>query len=121
MSIFQASKCGVRLAVLMGAVLFTAYPLWAQTPMLPRPAPPPVRTAVDLDGDLTAWQNVLVARVIDQADELLGATLQPISDALRAQLALPAGEGLLVASLRSDGPSAQAGLKQNDILLALAD
>src|SRR5439155_26214130 len=36
-------------------------------------------------------------------------------------LASPAGQGLLVASLRGDGPSALAGLKQNDILLTLAD
>jgi C-terminal processing protease CtpA/Prc len=44
-----------------------------------------------------------------------------VGDALRAQLDIPTGRGLLVASLRGDSPSAQAGLKQNDILLSLAD
>jgi serine protease Do len=57
----------------------------------------------------------------EQGDELLGATLQPVGDALRAQLDIAAGQGLLVAAIRADGPSAQAGLKQNDILLMLAD
>jgi membrane-associated protease RseP (regulator of RpoE activity) len=65
--------------------------------------------------------NAFVAGFVDQADETLGATLQPVGEALRAQLNIPAGQGLLVASLRGVGPSAQAGLKQNDILLTLAD
>jgi len=53
-------------------------------------------------------------------DEFLGATLESLNDPLRAQLNLPAGQGILVASLRGDGPSAQAGLKAYDILLTLA-
>ncbi len=65
--------------------------------------------------------NLLVARLVDPTDGLLGATLQPVGDVLRAQLDIPAGQGLLVASLRGDGPSAQAGVLQNDILLSLAD
>lgn len=67
------------------------------------------------------WSQILVGQLVDPADELLGATLQPVSEALRAQLAVPAGQGVVVASLRGDGPSAQAGLKQNDILLMLGD
>jgi membrane-associated protease RseP (regulator of RpoE activity) len=54
-------------------------------------------------------------------DEVLGVTLQPVSDVLRAQLDLPPDRGVLVASLAGDGPAAQAGLKANDILLELAD
>jgi C-terminal processing protease CtpA/Prc len=57
----------------------------------------------------------------DQGDEVLGATLKPVGDALRAQLEIPAGQGLLVSSLRNDGPSALAGLKLNDVILTLAD
>src|SRR5260221_1738331 len=65
--------------------------------------------------------QLLLARALEQGDENLGATLQPISDALRAQLDLPSGQCLLVASLRADGPGALAGLKRDDILLSLAD
>src|SRR5262249_4482623 len=75
---------------------------------------------LDVDGD-GLLSEVVVARVQDPADEVLGATLQPAGDALRAQLAPPPGQGLLVAAMRADGPSAQAGLKQNDLLVALAD
>lgn len=39
------------------------------------------------------------------------------SPALRAQLNLPEGKGLLVASVVDDGPAAKAGIKQHDVLL----
>ncbi len=64
------------------------------------------------------WDQVLLT-VRDPADELLGATLQPIDDTMRSQLDIPAGQGLLITALRGDGPSAQVGLKPNDILLTL--
>jgi membrane-associated protease RseP (regulator of RpoE activity) len=63
----------------------------------------------------------LAIEVRDPQEELLGATLASLSDALRSQLNVPAGQGLLVASMRSDGPSAQAGLKPYDVLLTLAE
>jgi membrane-associated protease RseP (regulator of RpoE activity) len=66
-------------------------------------------------------EQLLLARLVNAADEILGATIQPVGDSLRAQLEIPAGQGLLVASVLADGPSAQAGLKANDILLTLAD
>lgn len=64
---------------------------------------------------------ITLGAMTNPADELLGATLTPVSDTLRAQLAIPAGRGLLATNLRNDGPSAQAGVKANDILLTLAD
>lgn len=54
-------------------------------------------------------------------DELFGATLSGISDSLRTQLNIPAGQGVLVSNLRPDGPSATVGLQLNDILLTLSD
>jgi C-terminal processing protease CtpA/Prc len=57
----------------------------------------------------------------DPADELFGATLSSVGDAARAQLGIPAGQGLIVSNLRADGPSAAAGLKLHDILLTLSD
>jgi C-terminal processing protease CtpA/Prc len=75
----------------------------------------------DADSSTNLVNEVLVGGLKEPADELLGATLQPVGDTLRAQLAIPAGQGLLVAALRADGPAAQAGLKQNDVLLTLAD
>jgi C-terminal processing protease CtpA/Prc len=83
------------------------------------------RAVLDYDNAGTAKDvSALLTQVLvtyDQGDETLGATLKPIDDALRAQLDIPAGQGVLVFSLRHDGPSAQAGLKVNDILLSLAD
>jgi membrane-associated protease RseP (regulator of RpoE activity) len=69
---------------------------------------------------LKDW-NWSIARLRDTADDMLGATLQPVGDTLRTQLGIPAGEGLVVEGLRGEGASAQAGLQQNDILLSLAD
>src|SRR5262245_51690346 len=52
--------------------------------------------------------NSLLFTIVDTGDEVLGASLASLNDALRSQLNVPAGQGILVASLRSDGPSAQA-------------
>jgi serine protease Do len=125
---FHWSRKAAVSAALIGMALLAAYPVLAQNPTSPKAdnerdydrARLLLSTALDADRDrLTA--GFLLGAIRDPADELLGATLQPISDALRAQLEIPAGQGLLVASLQGDGPSAQAGLKQNDVLLTLAD
>jgi hypothetical protein len=42
-------------------------------------------------------------------------------DALRAQLELPAGQGVLVNQVVEESPAAKAGLKQYDVLLACHD
>lgn len=60
-----------------------------------------------------------LAVIRDPADGALGATLEPVGDPLRAQLGLAKEEGLVVAALAGDGPAAQAGLKEKDILLRL--
>lgn len=75
------------------------------------------------DAKLSEPINVseLAFEVRDPQQELLGATLAPLSDALRTQLNVAAGQGVVVASLRNGGPSAQAGLKLHDVLLSLAD
>jgi C-terminal processing protease CtpA/Prc len=65
--------------------------------------------------------RLMWARFINSTDQLLGANLEPVGDALRAQLDIAAGQGLLVSSVRADGPSAVAGLKPNDVLLTLGD
>jgi hypothetical protein len=46
-----------------------------------------------------------------------GATFEKPSDALRAQLELPAGEGLVVVRVEEGGLAEAAGLKKNDVLL----
>jgi C-terminal processing protease CtpA/Prc len=128
MSESRWSRKVLLLTALIGTTLLAAYPVPAQDPAASKPDSQGVRERAlfrlteiadfDRDGFPDKW---VVASLRDPADELLGATLQPVTDALRAQLEIPAGQGLLVASVRADGPSAQAGLKQNDILLTLAD
>src|SRR5690349_8126864 len=44
---------------------------------------------------LSTLGEVLVARLHDPTDEMLGATLRPVDDVLRAQLGIAAGRGLL--------------------------
>jgi C-terminal processing protease CtpA/Prc len=60
-----------------------------------------------------------VTGIYDPIDQTLGATLSGLTDALRTQLNVPTGQGLVVDSLRADGPCALAGLKQYDVLLTL--
>src|SRR5260370_14083667 len=45
---------------------------------------------------LSAYRHWTIARLQGPADDLLGATMQPVGDALRAQLDIPAGQGLVV-------------------------
>jgi serine protease Do len=114
---------GLVLALLIGTAFLVVSPVRAQNDKARRSAYESLGGAA---GDNQAAKSA--ARVLDyevslevQADEPHGATLQPVGDALRAQLGLPTGQGLLVVSVRDESPSAQAGLKQNDILLSLAD
>ncbi len=51
----------------------------------------------------------------------IGVMCVPIDDALRAQLQLDEGEGLLVRDVVADGPAAKAGVQQYDVLLSAAD
>src|SRR5262245_49317730 len=74
----------------------------------------PVPVNIYYDQSASSNQSALnwtIARLWDSADDLLGATLQPVGDTLRAQLDIPAGQGLVVEGLRGDGASAQVGLQ----------
>ena len=70
-------------------------------------------------GPLSVEWNEAIALITDPDDQTLGASLQPVGAALRAQLGLPEKQGLVVASLIGDGAAAQAGLHEKDILLSL--
>lgn len=49
----------------------------------------------------------------------LGVHTIPLSETVRAQIDIPEGEGILLEFLAPDGPAAQAGLAENDVLLKL--
>lgn len=49
----------------------------------------------------------------------IGVGLAPADDTLRAQLNLPAGEGLVVTTVEAESPAAKAGMAQHDILVSL--
>jgi membrane-associated protease RseP (regulator of RpoE activity) len=66
-------------------------------------------------------QDLTYAVFLGQGDESLGMTLSEASAAIRSQLALPEGQGVVVASVAGGGPADQVGLKVNDILLTLGD
>jgi serine protease Do len=83
---------------------------------------------------LPAWENLhfqnaergALAQWLFQLDSksdanALGANLGQPDRAVRAQLGLPDGRGLVMFSLTPGGPAAQAGLAENDILLTLGE
>ncbi len=49
----------------------------------------------------------------------IGVSVTPLEPALRAQLQIPANQGLIATSVMDDSPAAKAGLKVNDILLSI--
>ncbi|QVL32140.1 PDZ domain-containing protein [Telmatocola sphagniphila] len=65
--------------------------------------------------------EVLYDRALVKIRNIYGASLSPISDTARAQLKIPSGQGLQVNNLDDQGPAQKIGLKDNDILLTLAD
>ncbi|MBI3860623.1 MAG: PDZ domain-containing protein [Planctomycetia bacterium] len=84
---------------------------------------------VDLDND--GWLDVFVAGAVGQqatptppqamSEYWIGVDGTPPDDALRVQLELPAGQGLLVNQVVDGGPAAKAGLKQFDVLLTASE
>jgi membrane-associated protease RseP (regulator of RpoE activity) len=115
--------------VVLGLATLVGTRAGAQAP--PTVAPPlqHVQYAVELlqqapvqQRDFAAQQLYDVLVAAGPADDATGgATLEPVDDSLRAQLDLPKGQGLVVASLNPDSPAAQVGLQANDILLKLAE
>ncbi|NQU23580.1 MAG: PDZ domain-containing protein [Candidatus Nealsonbacteria bacterium] len=61
--------------------------------------------------------NVVVTASLKLSDYWVGLACRPASDALRAQLRLPKGEGLVVDHVVEKGPAAKAGVQQHDVLL----
>jgi len=51
----------------------------------------------------------------------IGVACEPLPAALRAQLNLPEGKGVLLEDVIPDGPAAKAGLEQFDVLLSIGD
>ncbi len=66
-------------------------------------------------------QTVVRYRSSDPLGAKFGVVLAGADDALRAQLAIPAGEGVVVISVKPEGLAGQAGLKGNDVITALGD
>ena len=64
-----------------------------------------------------AMQIVTPAGVMETGKFWLGMMCTPAPEVLRAQMALPAGTGLVVQEIVPDGPAAKAGLQRYDILL----
>lgn len=54
-----------------------------------------------------------------RAGAWMGVRSAPVSEALRAQIEIPAGQGVVLEVVAPGGPAARAGLVVNDILLTL--
>lgn len=54
-------------------------------------------------------------------DRWIGVGCGPVPEAVRAQLALPEKQGLIVLSVHDDSPAKKAGLKEHDVLIKAGD
>ncbi len=54
-------------------------------------------------------------------DYWLGLVCRPVDDALRAQLGLPEGQGVLVEKVVPDSPAAKAKIQPHDVLVSAGD
>ena len=68
---------------------------------------------MDIAGSTEIWRLRLRA-------SLIGVEVRRASDTLRAQLALPEDQGVVVTKVIDGGPAHQAGLERHDVLLTMA-
>ena len=61
--------------------------------------------------------QIEVPQPVKPSDYWLGIAFRPLGEALREQLALPEGQGLLVEQVIRETPAARAEVKRHDILL----
>ena len=94
-------------------------------PMPPKAETPPRRPFDDADEGNMRGAGAAANRAADRArpasPRRLGATFAPVPDAVREQLDLPDGVGLLVDSVEPGSPAVAAGLKRFDILTRFND
>ncbi len=94
--------------------------------LAPQAERPPRRPFDDADEGNMRGDGAVANRAADRARPAasrrrLGTTFAPIPDAVREQLDLPDGVGLLVDSVEPESHAAAAGLKRFDILTRLND
>lgn len=67
-----------------------------------------------------AQRDVLV-QVNEEPKQWLGVFCRPVDEALREQLQIPAGQGIVVDGVAKDSPAEKAGLERHDVLLSVDD
>jgi PDZ domain len=79
------------------------------------------KITVDADGKVSVTdgneKDVPKSDAISESGGWLGVHTIPLPDALRDQLDIPDGKGIVAEFIADDGPAAAAGMKANDVLL----
>jgi len=96
---------------------------------MPRPRPQPPQPPQQLMQNRPGWEDELMrahgfgaggGRGRNNAT-FLGVSVTPLPDSLRGRLQLPAGIGMVVASVEPGSPAQQAGIQPNDVLHKIDD
>lgn len=69
--------------------------------------------------DPPAAADVVPEAPVELPDRWIGVACEPVPPAVRAQLSVPEGQGILVGQVVPDSPADKAGIKQFDVLVAV--
>lgn len=109
----------VALAGLIAAPAMAQQP--ADQPAKPNAEKEKVRVELRTPPRVTVIKPDAAAPSVSPSEFWLGIECYSVLPALRAQLTLPEGQGLVVASVAKDSPALKAGVARHDILLRAGD
>jgi len=108
-----------RIKQLLAAAMICGPVMAIEPPVEAEPIPPQAPPVVEEGEPQIADEPAAPVPMPQAGKPYMGVVLDPLPELLAGHLKLADGEGLLIADLAPGGPAAAAGLRANDVLVAI--